>query len=100
MKKVVNQMMGCLNVLSRLKNPGIRIIPPVIHESFVGNSALLTTHIFSRHFFGSPLRQVERPKPEVPHSTTVTLSLLHFLCWSILNSSADFGCGQAAGYLG
>jgi hypothetical protein len=26
-------MMGCLNVLSRLKNPGNRIIPSVIDES-------------------------------------------------------------------
>jgi len=35
MKRVVIQMIGCLNVLSRLKNPGFRIILPVIDESFV-----------------------------------------------------------------
>lgn len=38
-------MIGCLNVLSRLKNPGIRIILPVMDESFGRNSAMLLSHV-------------------------------------------------------
>jgi len=34
-------MIGCLNVLSRLKKPGIRIVQPMIDESFVRNSAVM-----------------------------------------------------------
>ena len=39
MKKVVTQMIGCLNVLSRLKNPGIRINSAGFDESIAGSSA-------------------------------------------------------------
>ena len=38
-------MIGCVNVLSRLKNPGIRINPPVIDRFFVRNSAVLPPHV-------------------------------------------------------
>jgi hypothetical protein len=30
MKNVVTQMTGCLKVRSRLKNPGFRIMPPIL----------------------------------------------------------------------
>ena len=33
MKQVVTQITGCLNVLSRLKNSGMRIIQPMVAES-------------------------------------------------------------------
>jgi len=82
MKKVVTQMIGCLNVLSRLKKPGIRIMPPMMNELFVRSSALLATYVDVAIFFsGQPhLKRWKCPNRQCrtcySHNSTVSFSIL------------------------
>jgi hypothetical protein len=86
MKKVVTQMIGCLNVLSRLKNPGIRI-----------SSAADKMNPLQKVGHSGPL-YVEQAQVKGKRRTSLLWGFHrhHFRCWSLLNSSDDF-FGMPAG---
>lgn len=84
-------MIGCRNVLSRVKNSGVRIVLPVIDEFLCPKFSTAATLRCACLFPVGPEEEDEMTQQGVaPHFAIVMISLRNLQSWSILNSSVDF----------